>query len=101
MTMIELGTLLVALTAIVGSTYSIYRNGRSRSEKLTEFKTEIKAELSGVTKALNDGEYGLMALNQKVSNFQVHCAQVSTSLQERVIALESTTNKCKPKKRKT
>ena len=105
MTILDSGTLVIAIAAAVGTIYSIWRNGHSRSESLTAFKTEIKAEIAGVKKALEDDDHGLSALGKKLNEYQLsqteHCAKTSTSLKERVIALEDEANDRKPRKRKT
>ena len=101
MTLLEGGTLLIAIAAIGGSLYSIWRNGHSRRDSLIEFKTEIKKEIESVKSTLEDENHGLSALGGKMGDFQVHCATVSTSLKERVIALEDEANKRKPRKRKS
>jgi len=100
MSLLEGWTLLIAVGAIAGVIYSIWRNGHSRSESLTQFKTEITTELEGVKKALTDDVHGLSARGTKMNNFQVNCATVSTSLRERVIALEDEADKRKSRKSK-
>lgn len=101
MTLIELSTMLVAVAAMGSACYSIWRNGRHRHDSLTKFKTEIKAEVKTTTDTLTHSEYGLMAINTKVGNFQVHCADKSGRLEERVIALENGKSQRKTRRRKT
>jgi len=79
-TILEGATMLIAGAAFIGAIYSIWRNGRRQSDKFTEVKTELKTNLENVTKELQDENYGLRALGQKVNDFKVHCATVSTRL---------------------
>ncbi|MBA7714691.1 hypothetical protein ES703_123722 [subsurface metagenome] len=100
MTFMEGLTLVIAIVAVAGALYSIWRNGHSHRDSMTEFKTAITGEIKGVKEDLTNPDFGLSALNQKMGNFKVNCATVSTSLKERVYALEDEANKRRPRKRK-
>ena len=80
MNVIEIATLIVALAAIAGVIYSIWRNGKAQSNSFTELKTN----LNNVMAKLNNPDHGLDALGQKLGEFKVHCAKLSSSLAEQV-----------------
>lgn len=93
--MTEIWALVVAVAAVSGTIYSIWRNGRHHRDSLTEFKTAITAEVKGIKEDLNSREHGLEALSRKMNDFSVRCAETRTGLDGRVTALEE-----KPRRRK-
>jgi len=93
MNAVEFWTMVVALAALVSAGYAIWRNGRAQRDKFTEVKTE----LTNIKKEVSHEEYGLHALGQHINDFKVHCAQMSTGLQERIIALENTKRRARKK----
>jgi len=105
LTLLDGGTLVIAIAAAGGTIYSIWRNGHSRRESLTEFRTEIKTAVEANTKMLEDDDHGLSALGKKFNEYQLsqtaHCAETSSRLQERVFSLEKDSNKSAPRKRKS
>ena len=60
------------------------RNGKSQTKR----DQEIKDNQGYIIKKLDDSNTGLSAINEKLHNFETHCAQVSTSLDERVLGLD-------------
>lgn len=87
-----------AATAIIGigliATW--LRNGKDRSKDLGSLETEVK----NIQSTLNDPNYGLGALKEDISAFKTHCAQVSTSLAERVGGAEKDINELKDQPRR-
>lgn len=84
MSILEGGTLLTAVAAMVAAVYSIWRNGRSQRDKFTEVKTELK----GIKDTVNNPDYGLQSQGQKLNNHLINCANISSRLDERVKQLE-------------
>jgi len=70
--------------AVVGVIYSIWRNGDRSKKKDDALKTELKTQMSGIQKSLDDPDDGLKAIKREVTDFKVHCAEVSTGLSTRV-----------------
>ena len=67
------------------------RNGRKQSRELGKFEStqvSIQNELTEIKNEIKNGEYGLVALNNKMGKFETHCAEVSTDLAVRVKSSE-------------
>ena len=101
MNWVEAGTMIVAVVALCSGVYSIWKNGRSSRDKMTEVKTTVSLEIASIKTEMSDEEWGIKALHRKLNTYQLnqtaHCAETSTSLKERVKALED----AKPRKRKS
>lgn len=74
------GNLMVAMGLIA----SWRRNGKTQAARDQELKDDVK----GVIKRLDDPDTGLGALNVCVHGMQKHCAEVSTGLSSDMKAAE-------------
>lgn len=82
---------IIALTGVffvgIGLLATWRRNGkdladrdREQIEKMSAWKTEIKSDLDHINEELKSPNHGLTALKAGQSQFENHCAKVSTRL---------------------
>lgn len=64
----------------IGLIVTWIKNGRNKSEEYGALKKDVEK----VNQKLDNENYGLIALNNKVGKFETHCASVSGRLDERV-----------------
>lgn len=91
----EVVAIIIAGLTAIGLISTWVKNSRRDITERTRIETALKGEIKEVKEDIKHPEYGLSAMNKKVSEHLLYCAKTSTSLKERVTALEN-----KPRKRK-
>lgn len=95
MSMADIISLIIGIVACSGVIGTWVKNNRKDVKQRTEMETNLKAEIKDVKDDIKHPEYGLTAIKKGVDEQKLYCAKTSTSLSERVAALESN-----PKRRK-
>lgn len=72
-------TLVVAGTLV----YTIRRNGKKEKQSDTELKTELKKDIEGITKKLDDPNEGLGSIKRDIGEMKQRCAAVTSGCTER------------------
>lgn len=95
MSIAEIVAIAVACLTAIGLIGTWIRNSRQDLRQRTHLETNLKAEIKDVKDDIKHPEYGLSAINNKLDEQLLYCAKTSTSLKERVTALEN-----KPRRKK-
>ena len=84
----------VATACIAGGlVYTWRRNNNERNQIDTKLKTELKAEISTITKRLDDPNEGLGAIKREISSMKERCASVTSGCSERFKHVEEDVHK--------
>lgn len=84
----EVIAIIIACLTALGLIISWGKNNRESAEMRTQIETNLKNELKEIKSDLQHPEYGLSAIKKKVDAQTLYCARTSTSLKEKVLALE-------------
>ncbi len=95
MTAAEIISLVGVAVIGIGLIITIYRNGKSQAGELGKFKGELTTELGGISKKLDDENYGLSALGEKIGDMKTNCAGVTSAFREKIKSMDKTIDEIK------
>ena len=84
----ETVAIVIASMTGIGLIGTWIKNGRKETGERTKIDTVLKSEVGEIKNAIKSPEYGLFAINKKLEDQLLYCAQTSTLLKEKVTSLE-------------
>lgn len=91
MSISEIATVVIAVCAVIASIVAIRQSNKitlqNGKRKIEEY-TELKKDVQSVKDELNDKNYGLRALHDKVGDHLKHCARMTGEFSIRLTHLE-------------
>lgn len=95
MTGIEIASIVGVIIVGAGLIGTWIKNGRSQARDFGALKSDVK----GIRNQLDDENYGLSALSEKINSVKTHCALTSGSFAERIKGVEDDVKEFKKKRR--
>jgi len=84
----EIIALAVACMTALGLILTWGKISRENIEQRTKMEANLKSEIKDIKDDVKHPEHGLSAINKKVEEQALYCAKTSTSVKEKIGALE-------------
>ena len=88
MTTGDIVAIIIACMTALGLALTWAKTSRDTGEDRAKMEANLKAEIKDIKDDVKHPEYGLSAIKKKVEEQALFCARTSTSLKEKVGALE-------------